>query len=315
MADLTKYNDASKIAKGGFEYVKGLVLGGEWDIPTLCRMCDDYVLDSLSKVYKKENKGIAFPCCVSPNGIVGYNCTGTLVQGDLVKVELGVDIGGCTSIVGGTFVNGQGTDGHNKFISLLETLAKGVLNEIKIGNTNIDVKTYVESLCTEHSCFPIENCMSYQHFPGHIRTDESKYIVLNHKKYYDDDDMLLVEPNICFEFLDGEVYHINLTIVPDNETEHKYTFGNAQILRFNDLYYSLKLKHSKQFNYTVKKDHGTNAFRLSEYTSPGDRLGMRECLESGILDSYPVKTVKENYNVYFKKFTVVIHNGSAKKLL
>ena len=321
--DLTKYNDAARIAWATYTYVRGLVESGEKSIPDICKLGDDFIQSRLQLVYKgMMEKGIAFPLCVSVNECVGYNCTDNIQPqiGDIVKVELGVEIGGCLSMLGESFVMGtqQVQSGTNRYIQFLDILAGELVNAINVTSNNIDVKVLVESKCTELDCFPVENCTSYQQFPGHMRTSDSKYIVLNHQKYYDDSDFLTVAPDLCFEFEESEVYHINLSIVenhPVTFTDHKYSERPADLLRFNDLYYSLKLKNSKVFCHKVKSEHRNNAFRLCDYTnSPSHRMGIKECLDNGILERFPVKYTKDRLPVYCKKFTVVISGGKAKML-
>lgn len=308
--ELTKYKTAIKIAKAGYTFARDKILSGERDISRVCKDTDQFVLEELSRVYKRESsKHIGFPCCISPNGIAGYNTQGTLGDDDVVKIEVGVEIGGTVGIYGDTFLLGA-IDAHAPFLEMLENIQKVIAKDIREGDFDtITLKTAIESLCTEYNCFPIENCISYQHFPGHIRTEESKYIVLNHTKYYDDEDALVVEPNVCFEICDGEVYHVDVTIVPTGDTEPRFKFSPAQILRFNDTYYSLKLRNSKQTAQFIKSKHSTNAFAVADYNTPGHKLGIRECIDKGIVDEFPVETLVDNRCVYFKKFTMILHNG------
>ena len=328
--DLTKYNDAARIAWAAYAYVRGLVESGGKSIPEICKLGDDFIHSHLQLVYKgMTDKGVAFPVCVSVNECVGYNCTDNIHPqiGDIVKVELGVEIGGCLSMLGESFVMGpqqvqnpnlSGSLDTNKYIQFLDILTGELVNAIHVKSNNIDAKVLVESKCTEVDCFPIENCTSYQQFPGHMRTSDSKYIVFNHQKYYDESDFLTVAPDLCFEFEESEVYHINLSIVqnhPVTFTNHKYIERPADIMRFNDFYYSLKLRNSKVFCHKVKSEHRNNAFRLCDYTnSPSHRMGMKECLDNGILESFPVQYTKDHMPVYSKKFTVIITGGKAKML-
>ncbi|NDC96205.1 hypothetical protein EB118_13440 [bacterium] len=312
--NVTKYNDAAGICQKAYMYIKDLILSGERDITKLCEMGDAYIRDKLTCVYKKETcKGLYLPVCISFSNCVGYNCTDPFTDTDIVKIELGVEIGECKCTLGETF---NITNGDDMYIKLLDELQKIVIQNMTTEHNNFDVKIEVESKCTEHNCFPMENCTSYQYVPDNtLEIDVPKYIVLNHKKYYDDNDFLTVNPNLCFDFCEGEVYHINLTIVQDSteSSSHKFIQKPADILRFNDLYYSLKLKNSKQFCHKVKSVNRTNAFRLQDYvTTPNDRMGMKECIDSGILDSYIKYYTKDNCPVYIKKFTVYIHNGKAK---
>jgi methionine aminopeptidase len=183
---------------------------------------------------------------------------------------------------------------------------------MKTGMTNDDIKMRIESKCTNMECFPIENCTSYQH--NTQPEDELKYIILNFKKYYDDDDNLVVNPNICFDIEEGDIYTINLTIIPNNEdtdSEHVYTYNtDAHIMKYNEFFYNLKLKASREFCSMIKTKHGNNAFNCVEYRkNPKYRMGIRESLDAGILEEYPILYSKDKLPVYHKKFTIIVNNN------
>jgi hypothetical protein len=131
--------------------------------------------------------------------------------------------------------------------------------------------------------------------------------MLNHQKYYDEEDNLVGEENICFEFEKDEVYNINLTIIPEKQENVLKQLCDPHILRFNDLFYNLKLKSSREFTSIAKKQHSNNAFYSSEYTASAKwRMGIKECYENGILDKYDVLCTKSKENVYHLKFTIVV---------
>lgn len=313
-----KYNTSAKIC--GIVYKELLQKiqddSGERDVKTLCDYGTTRIREECNKVFKSvKNKGPAFPVSISLD-----NCTGnyyyekdndkynTIQKDSIVKIELGANIGGCIAVLGETY---QLNVNATHFTDFLNKLQKVVTNIIKVGETNDEVRINVESLCTEKNCFPIENSFSYQHIDGHPKTDVSKYIVFNHKKYYDDDDNLAVEPNVCFEFENNDVYTINLTIVPNKEDDSEHIYKgkhDAHIYRFNHYHYSLKLRSSRELFSDVKKMHGYNAFYISQYNKPRERLGIKECFTNGILDDYPVLYESSGLPVYQKKFTVFVDN-------
>jgi methionine aminopeptidase len=286
-------------------------------------MGDNMVNEAVSTACwsNEKHKGLAFPTSISLNNCVGnyilengqddYN---TIKDGDIVKIEVGVNIGGCIAVCGETINARKKTD---KYVKFLNTLQKGVVKRLKGTDTiNDDIKTYIERECTNNNCFPVENTFSYQHVNGHLKTADSKYIVLNHKKYYDEGDNLIVDENICFDIDEGDVFTVNLTIIPDtdkNETEHTYIEKHTpHIYRFNEYHYSLRLKCSKEFTNAVKLKHRNNAFSILPYMNNVKyRLGSREPHENGILDSYPVLYAKDNMPVYHKKFTIVVEKDEA----
>lgn len=329
---ITKYNTCAKICGIAMKKViESLTLGQTVGVAELCQIGNQTIDDECSKIYKKEKfyKGVAFPTCVSLNNCVGYytfennnDKYNTVKNGDVVKIELGVAIDDCSAILGETIVyqgNDETMNSFEKYNTLLNTLKSSIPKFLQPEMTNDDIKVFIESTCTEHACFPVENTFSYQQVGEHLKSFESKYIVLNHQKYYDDDDNLIVDPDVCFDFEEGDVFHINLTIVPDHEqTQQSHVYvepHGAHVMRYNEYFYNLKLKHSRDFCGNVKAKHKNYAFDINEYN--GDirsRIGVKESIENGILDTYPILYEKAELPVYHKKFTVLV-KGQGKGMI
>ncbi len=308
-----RYNTSAKICGSVYKEIIDKIGSGERDVKSLCDFGTLRIKNECDKVFKSVKiKGPAFPVSISLDNCVGnyyyqegYDNFNLISDSSIVKIELGVNIDGCIAVLGETY---QLTPGSEKYNEFLKKLQKTVMKIIKVGETNDEVRMNVESLCTEENCFPVENTFSYQHIEGHPKTDISKYIVLNHQKYYDDDDNLAVEPNVCFEFEDNEVYTINLTIVPNKEDDKHVYKGkhDAHIYRLNHYRYSLRLKSSRELFSEVTKTHGNNAFYISQYNTPRERMGIKECHTNGILDDYPIVYESSGLPVYHKKFTVIV---------
>ena len=73
---------------------------------------DNRIKEECSKIYKREIiKGIAFPTSISLNNCVsnyiyenGNDEFNMIKPGDVVKIDLGVNLGGCISILGETII-------------------------------------------------------------------------------------------------------------------------------------------------------------------------------------------------------------------
>lgn len=318
------YNISAKVCSIVYNQIAELIVDGA-KVSDICAFGTEFIVtecENMKKIHDfcphmYSSMYVGFPVSISLNKCVGnyvyekdrlnYN---NIKKGDVVKIEFGVNIDGCISIIGETIVVGEP---ENKMIAFLQSLEKKVLKMMIPGNVNDDVRTVVESLCTENDCFPVENTMSYQTQEKYLRTQESKYILLNFVKYYDSDDYLAVEPNTCFEFEDGEVYHINLTITPTLENQTYKKEHDSHIYAFNDIFSGLKLKSSKEFHSTVKRSHGTNGFVVKENLDAKSRIGMKECKERGILTEYPIYYNKKE-SVYHKKFTAVVKAKCGQRL-
>jgi len=303
------YNKIAKIVVDGASVRDVCKFGTE----AIITECEELSKTNSFRPHKSKSMYVGFPVSISLNNCVGnyvyeegrteYN---TIRSGDVVKIEFGVNIDGYIALLGETIVVG---DPENKMTAFLRSLEKKVLQMMIPGNVNDDVRTVVESLCTENECFPVENTLSYQAQERFLKTQESKYIVLNFTKYYDKNEYLAVEPNTCFEFENGEVYHINLTIAHNENSNQRYKqVHDSHIYAFNDCFSSLKLKSAKEFNSSVKRSHGTNGFVITDlnHTDTKSKMGMKECKGKGILDEYIVYYNTLGVPIYHKKFTAVV---------
>jgi methionine aminopeptidase len=326
------YKVCDIISRSVYKELKDIINNGkELCVPKLCDIANDMLIQKCEGVvkenkftpHKQRSMYLGFPCCISLNNCVGsYNFSkdqqkyNTINPGDVVKIEIGANINGCIAQFGDTFVYNAP---ENCYVKLLDKLEKAVLSELVAGNINDDVKIKVESICSTNDCFPVENAVSYQAQHGFLKTQTSKYIILNYQKYYDDEDSLVGEPNMCFDLEEGEMYVINLSIAENNDStlqNHTYYDSEpAHVYNFNDYFYNLKLKASKEFYSKVKSQHANNGFYLKNYNdNPKLKLGFKEVYQSGIIDEHPVLFLKDGSNVYFRKFLAIVGKECGVKL-
>jgi methionine aminopeptidase len=345
--DLTKYNTSSKICRIVMEELFSKIYEEDTlDVYELEKYSDKRIEEECQKIYKKEkNKGVAFPTSISLNNCAGnyryekdndnYN---TIKEGDVIKIELGVSISGCIGVLGETIIKLNKKDNEDgkydddkkindniKYIQLLNDLKDDVIDMIKVGEINDEIRIHVESKCIENKCFPLQNTVSYQHVNGELNSDESKYIIFNHQI---NENISLkttspvrgntipnpIDENICFEFEEGEVYTIQLIFTPSEDENIIFqTLHDPHIYRFNEYFYNLKLKMSREFCSIVKQKYSQNAFDCLPYKNDGKyRVGIREASEHQILENYPILYVKNGNPVFHKKFTIVIGRERTK---
>ena len=199
-------------------------------------------------------------------------------------------------------------------------MQKKLVKKIKHEETADEMRMLFESKCTDNDIFPVENCMSHQQLEGQLNGDTLKYMILNYRKYYDMEDYLISPENINYEFEEHDIYTINLSVTPtrdDNEVNIKYkNHDESHIYRINEYTYSLKLKSSKVFYSQVKANHRNYGFDVSLYNSDAkNRMGIKECLNNNILDTYPIKYVSPvDIPVITKKFTIIVGKNDSKVL-
>lgn len=322
---VTKYHTAASICGKIYSELKEKIISGTRITKDISSYGNQRIMEELSQVYKKEkDKKIAFPVSVSLNNCLGnfiydyqnetseYN---TIKETDVIKIELGVCIGGCISVLCETFT----IDDNPKIKEIrdfLDKMEKDLVKRIKHEETADELRIYFESKCTDHDVFPIENCISYQQDNGLLKSDEHKYLIFNYRKYYDMDDYLITPENINYEFEEHDVYTINLSVIPSQDEEHTIKYknsGESHIYRFNEYTYCLKLKSAKAFYSQVKSKNANCAFEVAPYlTDVKNRMGIKECLDNGILEKYPIAYVHPNIPVITKKFTVLVGKKNSK---
>jgi methionine aminopeptidase len=297
------------------------------DIKDICDYGNELVKCKLNEVYKKSKKGMSLPFTISLNNCLGYFYdTVILKESDIIKIEFGINID--DSIVNGcdTFViKNNELSVSDPYISFLDDMKTEVVKrilpkEIIVDDalyeegyiTTDDIRIMIESKCTENDCFPVENCTSYQHNIelGLDKWSDSKRMILNYTKYYDESDRL-IDINTCSEFEKGEVYTIDLTIIPNEfDSLPKIIMSTpGYIGRLNEYNYNLKLKSSRELYNKISNEYNTNGFYIKEFDSPKERMGRKECIDNGILDLYEV--LYYNRNVYSKKFTIYVNKNKS----
>lgn len=323
---LNKYKLAGLVCKTVFDKLKHeICINKRENVSDLIQLGNKLLIDeckSLSEKYNLKNFikniKIGFPTCISLNNCSGYyvhennyDKYNYINKEDLVKIELGLNIDDCINIYGDSFyILPEKYEENKEMFNLLNKLEHKILKKMKVGKTNDDIKILIESLCTEYDSFPVENSLSFQHIDNHIQTDESKYIVTNYRKYYDEDDCLIVKPDICFDLEENEVFTINLTLIKNklDDSDHIYTeLHKPHIYKYNEYFHNFKLQSSKQFYSLIKKNHGTNPFSMIDYNDNiKNRIGFKESFDNGIINQYTILYNKEKLPIYFKKFTLMV---------
>lgn len=322
--NLNNYDIAAKICRKIYEELVEKIKSKSF---LLVKDYCDWGTLRLKQECKKLNKReilskIEYPISISLNNCVAnyyydpneigddlkYNI---IKDGDVIKIEMAVSVEGCIASYGETFKFGNEShcDSESEETKLLSKIQKKIISMIKPNETNDEIRIKIESMCSEKSYTCVENTVSYQHVDNDLYNDSSKYIILNYKPYYDEYDNLNVEPNTCFEFDEGEVYTINLRIVKDNENFecHKFKKIKSHIYKFNTYWENLRLKSSREFYIKVKSQHDNGYFYINQYNNePKNRIGMKECLEKGILESHAILFERNECPVWSKVFTIIV---------
>lgn len=336
MEHYSKYLECGKIHKRVMDTLISYIKPGMKTVD-ICNYGNNLILENTRNIFKNSLKGINLPVCISLNNCVGYYYHtddpkfNTIKVGDIVKIEFGIYIDECI-VGGGDTIKitecetgeresserlGEGTN-SDKYIELLGELESLVVSNILPNTelvesafyeenimTNDDIRIIVESKCTELNCFPIQNCKSYQQ----PHTSDSKTMFLNYRKIYDSNDCLINEDNMCFDFDKGDVYYINLTIIP-GESQKLYTKDQCNIIKINkDFNCNLRIRSSRKI-YDELYRSGGEYFYSDTYLN---RLGISDCLRKDFIEKEPIY-YSTSEPVYHKKFTVFVTEKRCKKM-
>lgn len=316
---LTHYNVAASICGKIYKEVKERIVKefetvDTIDILPLLEYADIRAKEEVNAVFKKKQKGVAYPLTINKNNMVSNyrydyidknNEMNYIKRDDLVKISIGIDMLDCVANLTESFCVSNDHQDYEK-IGFLNKIQQNILEKIKPGEISDTVKQLIESKCTNHDVFPIENCLIKHHNDPEF---EPKDTFLNYKKIYNKNDELLTS-NYCYEYEEGDVYTFETSIVDNVDDDDKTTYkklNETHLYKFNENYYSLKLKSSKEFYNIYKKLYNCNVFELTN-----DHYGKKECITHDILNELPI--VVCNKNVVTKKYTIIVTKDSCRLL-
>jgi len=326
---IEKYKMASKILTKVLDYVVNNSKENN-NIYDICKEGDKLIEEELSKVYKNnKNKGTSFPTSITKNNKAGnYNPIereieeNKLKEGDLIKIEMGVHIDGYpiqvvySMIVGDKKIGKE--DKRNKVLRAVGEASQEILKVMKPNKTNKDVVKILEKYSEKYGCnLPTVNELDeYKIIPGIMSYQTSRNIIdgFNDDQSENIHRVILSKQsdNYSFslretEFEENEVYTIDVLMSSGTGklTESKY-MTTIYKRRIED-FCNLKLNSSKD---TLNK-FGKDRFPITtrEHNNPKFKLGLKECMSKGLIDSYPVYQDNESEYIARVKFTVIIKNN------
>lgn len=339
--DLSIYKLLSEICSSTLTYVEKTIDNYDENcVKTLCETCDNLILKKCEKY--KSNGNIKKYYLSVPTNISLNDCVGKYIYqpsldlynfvkaGDVVKIEVGIVVDGVVFRKGKTFIKKSKDVEKESEQKLKQMYIKKMIKNIKTNlenNINLqseeeittdDLKLIVETELDDNDYIALENSVIYQTAGEFSKIDESKYFVLNYKQVFNDEDFLIYEDN-CFLLENGDVFYMDILFIEKDEITQKLTYKQKHephIYTFNNVFSNLKLKSSKQFMRSVKNKTGNAGSFFKgdmdlvinkDYSK--NKLGIKECCESGILETSPVLYNKQGKDIYSEKFMLVLRNN------
>lgn len=326
--NMDKYTTAGKMLMNAFTDLKSEIKDGV-SIVSLCEKYDERINTEVKDVFKHKSfdKGLAFPTCISVNNQAGYNSPlpendYTLKTGDLVKVELGVQIDGFPVVVADTIMLGEPNEKQKKLLECLEEVKKNIKNYTKIGKNNRGVYEYLKGEVRGRELNLLACDERMEHCPGILSSQVSQGIIDGrNEKGQDfekheiiftgrDSEVFDIDP---FDFVHNQCFIVDVAISTGKGYVTQKDPSETTVYRKNpDMYYKLKLKASRQALDTLHKKSVEFPTSIRGINDTKFRLGLRECVENMVVEQYPVMYEKNDEYIANYKFTVIMRKGNKK---
>lgn len=321
----TKYQTAAGIANKALEAVLNAVKEGA-DIYELCKLGDDTIEEECGKVYnkrvkgdeknkdgKKIEKGIGFPTCVSVNEVAGHFSplkgeSKVLADGDLVKVDLGVQIDGFIAQAGHTVLLSASpvTDRRADVVQAAWTAAEAAIRTLQVGNTNAQVTAVMEKAAAQFECSPVAGVLSHE-LKRHVM-DGDKVII---SKEAVNDEQRVDE----FTFEQNSVFTLDVILSSGEGKCREMESRHTVYKRAQENTYHLKTQKARQFLGEVNKRFPSLPFSLRNIEDETcAKVGVSEAKRHNLLTEYPVLAEKQGEYVAQFKCTVLLLPGGTKKV-
>ncbi|PWZ01986.1 Creatinase/aminopeptidase [Testicularia cyperi] len=288
---LNKYKIAGEIGAKAIKAVIAAATEGK-TVLELCELGDKVILDETSTVFKGKsiNKGVAFPTTLSINNVVcNYSPLPTdqdkvaLKKGDVVKVQLGVQIDGLPAVSAETFVVGADAsapvDGRAAdAIKAAMVAAEVAIRVMKPGVLNSEVSKEIESAIKQFNCKAVEGMQTNQF--GKNEIDGKKKIVLNAEQGQRPETVKLEE---------DEVYGVDISVTTSSDAKTRSDESKTTIYRKTAATYLLKLQTSRKVFSEIQKKAGS--FPMNVRILEDERkakVGVQECWKHGLLTPFHV---------------------------
>mmetsp|Transcript_17381 Transcript_17381/g.29787 ORF Transcript_17381/g.29787 Transcript_17381/m.29787 type:complete len:386 (+) Transcript_17381:39-1196(+) len=323
---VTKYKAAAEICNKAIAAVIEACQEGA-KIVDVCSIGDTLINKEVASIFNakkkggaKVEKGIAFPTSASINNVVGHyspaaDDIAVLKAGDVVKIDLGVHVDGYVAVQAQTLVVGSApaTGKAADVIAAARTAFDAALRLIRPGKHVSDVTGPLSAIVEAFGCTLVEGVMSH----------EMKQFVIDGNKCVLNRPApdAKVEDN---EFEENEVYAIDIVVSTGEGKPRVMDEKQTQVYKRSlDASYNLKLKASRAVFSIIQNSFPAMPFTLRALAGEGEKdakdplgaaqlsMGLKECLNHGLLHAYPVLYEKTGEIVAHIKGTVLLTaNGS-----
>jgi len=312
----TKYKTASEIAN---KTLQGCILNCKVGKTALeiCQFGDKVIKMQTDKVFKSKTmkKGIAFPTSVSVNNCVCHYSplaagkkVPVLKTGDMVKIDLGVQIDGYIAVVAHTIIVEQGdapvVGPQADVLAAARVACEAAHKLIRPGGKSSTLTAAFKNI---GEIYGVNACEG-------VLTHETKRFVIDGNKVCiqrEQHDQKVDE----FEFELGEAYAVDICLSTGDGKPKEMDSRTTIYKKVVDSQYRLKRKSSRAVLNEVNKLFPTLPFSLRNLSDVSTaRAGVIECVKNELLQPYHVLYEKDGVHVAHFKFTVLLRSSGTVRM-
>jgi curved DNA binding protein len=293
----------------------------------LCLKGDAYINDALTKIYTKKKfiKGIAFPTTINVNEVCGHFSAlnedsndpheyKVLSDGDLVKIDLGVQINGFAALVAHTIVVGEGQVTGRKadvILAAYNAIQSALRSMYPQKNNNNEVTGIIKTVCDSYKVTPVEGVLSHR-----MKRDivDGMEVIINHATF----DQKVDQRN--FEF--GDVFGLDVIVSSAEGKPRETTIKTSIYKRALETTYKLKTESGRKLLSVIEQNFHTFPFSLNSFDNEDAlkmknpiqnlkttaKMGLVECVKNELVHPYPVLSEKKGEFVAQFKYTIAVLN-------
>lgn len=316
---LHKYQTAAQLANKALIFALSQVKAGA-SVLDICRRTDEELVALASKVYNKGRllKGVAFPCCVSVNNVLGYfspvdsEYDMNLQDGDLVKIELGAHIDGFPALVGSSVVVGASKDNPvtgpaANLVHAAHLVSEATLRLLRAGKTSKEVAEIIKKMTSELGVNFVEGMIS--HSINKNRLADEKMIVVRPAE----GQAKMIETST---FSNYDVFVIDISLSSGKGSIRASRKHQTTVYKRTEQNHSLRLKTSRGVINEIQSKFGLMAFNLRSLENVNRaRLALNEATQHQVTTAYEVLEEKDKETLTARfMFTVIVMPAGPLKI-
>jgi len=303
---VAKYKQAATWANQVLKHVITLCKPGA-NIMEVCKAGDAMILEKVATSYKGVEKGIAFPTTISNGSCVAYlaataeeGADAVLVEGELARIDLGIQIDGYVAVVAHTIqVTADGLVKADSREGQLLTAAFQVMStasrQLRPGTDFYEVTDIIEKAAAHFGFNPVEGVLSHQmkrYIVDGVKCIPGKNVAEHKVHSYD------VQP--------ASVFALDV-VLTTGKGKLKERDTKAGIFKISlESSYVPKLTAAQEVSKEIEEKFQTFPFAVRNIENKKARLGLSELVKHGAVTRYAPLYEKDGELVAQFKITVLV---------